>query len=84
VRLWKAAIRKGRVQADLQQMAKEKSTLLGLVNTQKNSRVCVKDRICPKVRVVVDDAAQEIQKTTQYVTYSKDYGTGQIRTTSYQ
>jgi hypothetical protein len=84
VRLWKAAIKKGRIQADLQRLAREKSTLLGLVNTQKNSRVCVKDKIHPKVRVVVDDAALEIRKTTQYVTFSKDYDSGQLRTTSYQ
>lgn len=84
VRLWKAAIRKGRIQADLQMLAREKSTLLGLVNTQKTSRVCVKDRICPKVRVIVDESALEVQKTTQYVTFSKDYESGQIRITSYQ
>jgi len=84
VRLWKAAIKKGRIQADLQRMAREKAALLGLVNTEKSSKVCVKDRICPKVRVVVDDAVLEVKKTTQYVTFSKDYENGQLRTTSYQ
>jgi uncharacterized protein (DUF342 family) len=84
VRLWKAAIKKGRIQADLQRMTKEKATLMGLVNAEKSSKVCVKDRICPKVRVVVDDAVLEVKKTTQYVTFSKDYENGQLRTTSYQ
>ena len=84
VRLWKAAIKKGRIQADLQRLAREKAALLGLVNTEKSSKVCVKDRICPKVRVVVDDAVLEVRKTTQYVTYTKDYENGQLRFTSYQ
>jgi len=84
VRLWKAAIKKGRIQADLQRLAKEKAALLGLVNAEKSSKVCVKDRICPKVRVIVDDAVLEVKKTTQYVTFSKDYESGNLRTTSYQ
>jgi len=84
VRLWKAAIKKGRIHADLQRLAREKAVLLGLINVEKSSKVCVKDRICPKVRVVVDDAVLEVKKVTQYVTFSKDYESGQLRTTSYQ
>jgi hypothetical protein len=84
VSLWKAAIRKGRIQTDLQHLARQKAKLLGLVNTERACRVCVKDKICPKVRVTIDESAIEIQRTTQYVTFSKDYDSGKIRLTSYQ
>lgn len=83
VRLWHAAIRKGRIHADLRRLAKEKSRLLGIINTERNTGVCVKDRVYPKVKIIIDDAPWEVKKETQYVKFTKDYDQGIIRINPY-
>jgi hypothetical protein len=82
-RLWRAIIRKGRLNADLRQLSQQKSALLGMINKERGSRVCVSDRVYPGVKVGIDDTALEVRKLTQYVTFSKDYDLGELRMTPY-
>ncbi|BDI30882.1 hypothetical protein CCAX7_29330 [Capsulimonas corticalis] len=84
VRLWVAAIRKGRIHADLMRLSSEKSAALGMINKNHAARVSVTDKIFPKVKVLVDDAPLEVRAVTQFVSLTKDYEIGQIRMTPYQ
>ncbi|MEO7717605.1 MAG: FapA family protein [Capsulimonas sp.] len=84
VRLWTAAIRKGRIHADLMRLSAEKSAALGMINKNRTARVSVTDKIFPKVKVLVDDAPLEVRAVTQFVSFTKDYEAGTIRVTPYQ
>ena len=71
VRLWTAAIRKGRIHADLMRLSAEKSAALGMINRKHSVRVSVTDKIFPKVKVLVDDAPLEVRAVTQFVSFYK-------------
>ena len=75
---------KTRLNDDLRQMAQEKSRLLGMINTDHTARICITGRAYPKVKVIVDDQAQDLRNLTQYATFSKDYEAGELRVTPYR
>ena len=84
LRLWRALMAKTRLNDALMQMAREKSRVLGMINTDRSARICITGRAYPKVKVIVDDQAQDLQNVTQYVTFSKDYEAGELRVTPYR
>ena len=83
VRLWQALACRMRVHGDLRHLAHQKSQLLGMINSERNSRISILDRAYPNVRIGIDDAGREIQKLTQFATFTKDYEDGELRMTSY-
>ena len=84
LRLWRALMAKTRLNDSLVQMARQKSRLLGMINADHTARVSVTDRAYPKVKVIVDDLAQDLRNLTQYATFSKDYEAGELRITPYR
>lgn len=84
VRLWRAVIRKARLSADLRRLSQQKSALLGMINVERGSRICITGHAYPGVKIGIDDTGLEIQNLTQYATFSKDYEVGELRTTPYQ
>lgn len=83
VRLWQAEACRTRVHTELRQLAHQKSKLLGMINAERSSRISILDRAHPNVRIGIDDAGREIQKLTQFATFTKDYESGELRMTSY-
>lgn len=83
-RLWQAQACRMRVHADLRRLAHQKSRFLGMINAERSSRISILDRVYPNVRLSIDDAGREIQKLTQFATFTKDYEAGELRMTSYQ
>ena len=84
LRLWRALMAKTRLNDALMQMAREKSRLLGMINVDRTARICITGRAYPKVKVIVDDQAQDLKNLTQYATFSKDYDLGELRVTPYR
>lgn len=82
-RLWQAQARRLRLSAEIRQLAQQKSKLLGMINAERTSRVSISDRAYPLVRIGIDDAGLELQKMTQFATFTKDYEGGQLRMTPY-
>lgn len=83
INLWRAAVRQARLNADLRVLSLQKSTLLGMINCERGSRVCITDRAYPNVKIGIDDAGADIKKLTQFATFSKDYESGGLRITPY-
>lgn len=81
VRLWQMLVRRRRLANDLQRLTQQKSRLLGMINEERGSRICVEGSVYPKVKILLDDAALEIRAVTQFATFSKDYETGELRIT---
>ncbi len=84
LRLWRALMAKTRANDALVQMSRQKSRLLGMINQDHNARVCITGRAHPKVKVIVDDQAQDLQYAIQFATFSKDYEAGELRVTPYR
>lgn len=82
-RLWRACVRKARLNIDLRRLSREKSALLGMINGEHGSRVCITDRVYPNVKISIDNAGVDIQRLTQFATFSKDYDLGELRVTPY-
>lgn len=81
VRLWQMSVRRTRLADDLQRLTQEKSRLLGMINGEHGSRICVEGSVYPQVKILLDDAALEVRTVTQFATFSKDYETGELRIT---
>ena len=84
LRLWRALAAKARAGDALMQMSRQKSRLLGMINADHTARVCVTGRAYPRVKVIVDDQAQDLRDVIQYATFSKDYEAGELRITPYR
>lgn len=82
-RLWQAGACRARLHADLRHLAHQKSKLLGMINAERSSRISILDRAHPNVRIGIDDAGREIEKLTQFATFTKDYEAGELRMTPY-
>ena len=83
VHLWQAVLRRARLNRDLLHLSRQKAAVLGMINRDRNARIRITDRAYPKVKIIVDDLAMELQNMTQYVTFSKDYDAGSLRMTPY-
>jgi len=81
VRLWQMSVQRVRLARDLHRLTQQKSRLLGKINEERGSRVCVEGSVYPHVKVLLDDAALEVRAVTQFATFSKDYETGELRIT---
>ena len=84
VRLWQTAARITHSENALWQLAGQKSHVLGMINADKGARICVRERVFVKVKIIADDAPLAINSITQFVSFSKDYETGIVRVTSFQ
>ncbi len=83
-RLWQALARRVQLQDALRRMASEKSRLLGMINGERGSRISIRERAYPGVKVLIDDLGLELDYVTQYAVFSKDYAAGALRLTPYQ
>jgi len=81
VRLWQMSVRRARITRDLHRLTQQKSRLLGMINEEHGSRICVEGSVYPQVKILIDDAALEMRTMTQFATFSKDYETGEMRVT---
>lgn len=80
-RLWQMSVRRVRLARDLRSLTQQKSRLLGMINGEHGSRICVEGTVYPQVKILLDDAALEVRAATQFATFSKDYETGKLRVT---
>jgi len=80
-RLWQMSVRRVRLTEDLRRLTGQKSRLLGMINEEHGSRICVGGSVYPQVKIIVDDAALEVRAVTQFATFSKDYEAGELRIT---
>ena len=83
IRLWRATAQRAHINAELFGLARQKKTLLGMINGERGARVCITGRAYPRVKILVDEAPLDLKNVTQYATFSKDYDTGELRMTSY-
>jgi len=81
VRLWQMSVRRVRLARDLHRLTRQKSRLLGMINGEHSSRICVEGSVYPQVKIFLDEAALEVRALTQFATFSKDYETGELRIT---
>ena len=64
-------------------LANKKRDILGMINHDRGSKICVSDIIYPKVKILIDDCPTEISAITKYSSFSKDYDAGRLRVASF-
>lgn len=78
-RLWRCCAVIAECNSTLLNLARQKSALLGMINSERGARICASNKIFPRVKVIIDDCPIDVTSPIHFVSFSKDFDSGNIR-----